>query len=313
MKIVEEIEQLVEKANEVRYINPDNVKNYDPNDIEKVKDAQGNDRYKRKDGSGTADKTDKPTVKKTDFEAPDEAFCPTLAKGNCLNTEKQFIRSQDKEEQIQMFKDSLNSGKTFSIYSKGDLGGVYHVIGTNDDGTVHVDSYLAEEGSNKFKKIEPGSDYAEDLDIGLEGTSIDDLDDTLSDAYAGADDGAKLTVSIDQKVFNKDAGNLPSGAELRKLVDSTNVRDAVHGIAKNLTYGQEEKELTNIAKDLGNDERAEDILTHILLNMQNSRLNDMIYRMGDKKRHIVGVPATGRADSNLRQATAQKILKAAHK
>ena len=45
------------QSNEVRYIDPDNVKNYDPNDIEKVKDAQGNDRYKRKDGdSSTADK-----------------------------------------------------------------------------------------------------------------------------------------------------------------------------------------------------------------------------------------------------------------
>lgn len=53
-----------EQINEVRYIDPANVDKYDSSEIEKVKDAQGNDRYKRKTGEPSTQKKDEPVQKK---------------------------------------------------------------------------------------------------------------------------------------------------------------------------------------------------------------------------------------------------------
>lgn len=51
------IEDDVEQVNEVRYIDPDNLNNYNKDEIEAVKDAQGNTRYKRKDVDSTSNNT----------------------------------------------------------------------------------------------------------------------------------------------------------------------------------------------------------------------------------------------------------------
>lgn len=55
MSIIEDTNKLIESANkkEVRYIDPSNLDKYDPKDIVKVKDSQGNIRYKRKGDTST--------------------------------------------------------------------------------------------------------------------------------------------------------------------------------------------------------------------------------------------------------------------
>lgn len=57
LDIVDDDEQ---PMNEVRYIDPENLDKYDPDEIEEVTDAQGNKRYKRSDNIGARQQEPKP-------------------------------------------------------------------------------------------------------------------------------------------------------------------------------------------------------------------------------------------------------------
>lgn len=60
----------VEQVNEVRYIDPENVDNYDPNEIEEVITASGEKRYKRKSSAQVDSKPKEPKeleIKEKDF------------------------------------------------------------------------------------------------------------------------------------------------------------------------------------------------------------------------------------------------------
>lgn len=144
---LDEVDGDEEQINEVRYIDPDNLDRYNKDEIEKVKDAQGNDRYRRKTGA-----TSQSTKQQDDYSDVVSARLNQYQTGDTFEHPKYGTLQYDSERQG--FFDNDGDFYDEDYISSDDLEKV-------DDG-FEDDNDFEDDDNTDYKDNKSNTDYKDD-------------------------------------------------------------------------------------------------------------------------------------------------------